>query len=418
MNLPIIILLLAVVLFLSFRLRRFLESTDEIKTFLKEIASGNLNARLIPSINNEIAGIASDVLSIMEKTKSRLDFAEAEMQRMDAILRGMSDGVMITDIRGYVILANQSFKKLMSVKEDMEGKRVLEVIRHMPLIEMLHKTIEKKDIVSDEVMVSRDDKDIFIAATAVPVYSANSVAGTVLTLHDITRLRHLEEIRKDFVANVSHEIKTPITAVKGFAETLLDGALDDKENAMRFLGMIKNHSDRLNSLVDDLLAISRIELGDIVIEKTDVVLEQIVDYVFMTLKHKADKKNLYLRKNIQNSAMTIYADKDRLVQIILNLIDNGIKFTEDGGVTVGVEETGGTITLYIKDTGIGIPPQHLHRLGERFYRVDRARSRELGGTGLGLAIVKHLISAHDWNMRIESAYGAGTRVNIIIDRYL
>jgi two-component system phosphate regulon sensor histidine kinase PhoR len=354
----------------------------------------------------------------MDKTKSRLDFAEAEMQRMDAILRGLSDGVMITDIGGYVILANSAFKKLMTVKEDIEGKRVLEVIRHMPLIEMLNRAIEKKDIVSDEVMVSRDDKDIFIAATAVPVYSGNSVAGTVLTLHDITRLRQLEEIRKDFVANVSHEIKTPITAVKGFAETLLDGALDDKENAMRFLAMIKNHSDRLNSLVDDLLAISRIELGDIIIKKTDVTLEQIVDYVFMTVKHKADKKNLYLRKNIQNSAMTIYADKDRLIQIILNLVDNGIKFTEEGGVTVGVEEIGGIITLYVKDTGIGIPPQHLHRLGERFYRVDRARSRELGGTGLGLAIVKHLVSAHDWNMHIESAHGAGTRVNIIIDRHL
>jgi len=220
------------------------------------------------------------------------------------------------------------------------------------------------------------------------------------------------------VANVSHEIKTPITAIKGFAETLLDGAIDDKDNAVRFLGMIKSHSERLNSLVDDLLTLSRIELGDIPIKKTEVNVEQIVDTVFMTLKDKADKKRLYLKKAISDGMQTIYADKDKLIQIILNLVDNGIKFTEKGDVTVGMDETGGRIVLYVHDTGIGVSPKHLDRLGERFYRIDRARSRELGGTGLGLAIVKHLVKAHEWDMRIQSEPGNGTKVSIIIDRYL
>ncbi|NTU42322.1 MAG: hypothetical protein HGA78_04570 [Nitrospirales bacterium] len=294
----------------------------------------------------------------------------------------------------------------------------MEVLRDMKLAELLLSARETGDLVSDEVVVSRRQRDIYLVATAVPVCAKGGVSGIVLSLHDITRLRQLEEVRKDFVANVSHEIKTPITAIKGFAETLLDGALDDRQNALRFLGMIKNQSERLNSLVDDLLHLSRIELGDITIEKAEVSLEQVVETVFMTLRDKADKKGLFLKKEIPNASKTILADRDRLIQIILNLVDNGIKFTEKGGVTVGIDEAGGRAVLYVQDTGVGIPENHIHRLGERFYRVDRARSRELGGTGLGLAIVKHLISALGWTMRIESEQEKGTRVNIVIDKYL
>lgn len=414
----LIIILSIALIFLVFRLSRISASIKEISVLLKELSSGNLDARLFPKGKGELDGIVTDIASLMEKTKTRLDFAETEMQRMEAILRGMSDGVLITDIRGMVILANQPFRSLMSVNDDIEGKQIMEVLRNAQLIDIFRNALESGRITSEEISISRPHKDMHLIATAVPVYSGDSVTGTVLTLHDITRLKQLEEMRKDFVANVSHEIKTPITAIKGFAETLLDGAMDDKENAVRFLGMIKAHSERLNSLVDDLLTLSRIELGDITIKKTEVNVEQIVDTVFMTLREKADRKGLYLKKAISDGTQTIYADKDKLIQIMLNLIDNSIKFTEKGGVTVGIDETGGRITLYVHDTGIGVSPNHLHRLGERFYRVDRARSRELGGTGLGLAIVKHLVSAHDWNMRIESEYGHGTKVNIIIDRYL
>ncbi|WP_333654178.1 ATP-binding protein [Dissulfurispira sp.] len=414
----IIIILSIAVIFFVFRLSRISKSIKEISGFLKEMSSGNLDARLFPKGKGGLDGIVMDIASLMEKTKTRLDFAETEMQRMEAILRGMSDGVLITDVRGMVILANQPFRSLMSVNDDIEGKQIMEVLRNAQLIDIFRRTLELKSVVSDEIIVSRPHKDMHLIATAVPVYSGNLVTGTVLTLHDITRLKQLEEMRKDFVANVSHEIKTPITAIKGFAETLLDGAMDDKENAVRFLGMIKSHSERLNSLVDDLLTLSRIELGDIPIKKTEVSVENVIDTVFMTLKEKADRKGLYLKKTIPDGTQTIYADKDKLIQVILNLVDNGIKFTEKGGVTVGIDETGGRITIYVHDTGIGVSPNHLHRLGERFYRVDRARSRELGGTGLGLAIVKHLVGAHGWNMRIESETGKGTMVNIIIDRYL
>ncbi|MCL4458099.1 MAG: ATP-binding protein [Nitrospirae bacterium] len=414
----LIIILSIAIIFLAARLTRISMSIKEISYFLKELSAGNFNARLFPTGKGDLAGVVRDIASIMEETKTRLDFAEAEMRRMEAILRGMSDGVLIADERGTIILVNQAFRDLMSSAKDIEGKQMVEVLRNMQLVEVFRKAMDSGDIISEEIIVSKPHRDMYLIATAVPVYSRNMISGAVLTLHDITRLRQLEEMRKDFVANVSHEIKTPITAIKGFAETLLDGALEDKENATRFLRTIKGHSERLNSLVDDLLTLSRIELGDITIKKASVNPEQIVDTVFMTLREKADKKGLYLKKSIAAGIQEIHADKDRLIQIILNLVDNGIKFTEKGGVTVGMDYSGGRLVLYVQDTGVGIPKSHLHRLGERFYRVDRTRSRELGGTGLGLAIVKHLVNAHEWNMWIESEPGRGTKVNITIDRYL
>ncbi len=416
-NLALVILSL-IILFLVIYLSRMYSSINAIAHLLKELSAGNLDARLFTGSSGKLDTIARDIIAFMEKTSLRLGFAEAEMQRMEAILRGMSDGVLITDMHDVVILANRTFKKLLSVTENIEGKQIMDVVRNINLIEIVRKAQDSWEIISDEIAITRGNRELHLIATAVPIYSENSVRGTVLTLHDITRLRHLEEVRKDFVANVSHEIKTPITAIKGFAETLLDGALDDKENSERFLTMIKNHSERLNSLVDDLLALSGIELGDVKINKIEVSLDQVIDTVFMTLQDKADKKELYLRKALPESTQAFAADKDKLIQIIINLVDNGIKFTEKGGVTVGIDDTGGRIALFVQDTGVGIPTRFLNRLGERFYRVDSARSRELGGTGLGLAIVKHLVGAHGWSMRIESTYGKGTRVNLIIDRYL
>ncbi len=389
-------------------------SIREFGSLLKELSLGNPEAGSKKMANAVLDRIARDIVSVMDLTRQRRELAEREQQRMEAILRGMSDGVLMVDVQGKVVLANRAFRKLFRINERIEGRQIMEVLRNADVLSLFKRTMDTWDIAAAEITISRSDRDVYLIATAVPIYSGDSVSGTVITLHDITRLKQLEEMRKDFVANVSHEIKTPITAIRGFAETLLDGALDDKENAARFLGMIKNHSERLNSLVDDLLTLSRIELGDIIVAKTEVRLDDVIDTAFAILKDKADKKGLYLRKDLPPGKSVISADRDRLVQIFLNLVDNGIKFTEKGGVTAGFELTGDAPALYVEDTGVGIPPSHLPRLGERFYRVDRARSREMGGTGLGLAIVKHLVKAQDWDMNIESTLGKGTKVTLII----
>ncbi len=413
-ELIIIIILSIYLVYLLYRHYIISMSAVEIKRFIHDISTGNLNAKLFLKTKTPLDEIIKGINSFLEITKARLDSADEEMQRMEAILRGMTDSVLIVDTSGGILLANRAFRKIFRVDKSIEKKQFMEVIRNSQLIDIFRKAMDSWEIISDEIVVSRHDRDIYLIATAVPIYSGDTVSGIVLTLHDITRLKQLEQIRTDFVANVSHEIKTPITAIAGFTETLIEGAVNDKENATKFLHMIKNHSKRLNSLVDDLLTLSRIELGDIRVEKTFIDPEEAIDTIISTFKEISQKKGLYLKKNIPDEKISILADKNRLIQILLNLADNGIKFTEQGGVTLGITKANKYTIIFVEDTGIGIPAVHLNRMGERFYRVDRARSRELGGTGLGLAIVKHLVKAHGWDMTIESVQERGTKVSIII----
>lgn len=231
----------------------------------------------------------------------------------------------------------------------------------------------------------------------------------MVIFRDITEMKRVEETRKDFVANVSHELKTPITAIRGCTETLLDGALDSRAEAIRFLEIIKSHTERMERLIKDLISLSKIELGSMPINKEDTNLNALVEDILNSLKEQAEKKGLTLTNSVPET-VTVKADPDRLTQILTNLLDNAIKFTDSGGVIVGYKAQ----TLYVSDTGIGIPEKFIDRLGERFFRVDPSRSRTLGGTGLGLAIVKHLVRAHGWEMDIESQEGKGTTVKIVI----
>ncbi|MCI0468657.1 MAG: ATP-binding protein [Nitrospirae bacterium] len=412
----IIAILSIIVIFLIIRFMRISSSIMRIEKSIGNLSPGNPGARRSLTEKWEIGDIAKGIVSAIEKAKTELDSAKTKAHRMEAMLRGMSDGVLIADAKGAVMLANNAFKKLLSIKEDIEKKQIMEVLRNARFIEMLDKLTDSDTIVSEEICISRGDTDMYMTATAIPVYSDGLATGLIVTLHDITRPKLLEEMRKDFVVNVSHEIKTPLTAIKGFAETLLDGAIDDRENAYKFLQTIKNQSERLNSLVNDLLTLSGIEMGDIRIEKKNVDINDVIDGVFTILEEKAHVKGLYMKKSVSPETLKIYADKDRLIQILLNLVDNAIKFTETGGVTVGIENAVGYDILYIEDTGIGVSERHQSRLGERFYRVDSARSRDMGGTGLGLAIVKHIVKAHKWDMSIKSEIGKGTRVNITLSK--
>ncbi len=406
--------------------RRITKSIEDITSFSQEVAAGKFRKRLFLEDKGELGELGKNISNMAQELDSRLKQREKEKIVIEAILNNMTDGLILTDTKGRIVLSNAAIKNFFDIESSIEGKTLIEVFRKAELIEVIEGVVEGSEKISREIEVTYP-KELYIMVNASPFYSydgGEEVSGVILTIHDITRLKKLEEIRKDFIANVSHEIRTPIAAVKGFAETLLEGALDDKENAHRFIETIRNHSERLNSLVSDLLALSRIELGDIKIEKADVNLDNVVDTVFATLREKAQNKRLYLKKGISPNAQEIKADKDRLIQILLNLVDNGIKFTEEGGVTIKSEkvkidsEEKDIIVISVEDTGIGIPKKHLSRIGERFYRVDSARSRELGGTGLGLAIVKHLVKAHGWEMEIESTEGRGTTVRLILPENL
>jgi two-component system phosphate regulon sensor histidine kinase PhoR len=240
-------------------------------------------------------------------------------------------------------------------------------------------------------------------------------AGVLLVLHDVTELRRLERVRSEFVANVSHELRTPLTCIKGYLETLLDGALDDQAHARKFLEVAGTHAERLDRLIDDLLELSNIESGRVTLAPMRLVLGDVVGGVVAMFERQAAQQGLTL-EGLVPVGQTVRADRDRLVQILVNLVDNAVKFTTEGG-SVSIEAgpgPAGRVEIRVRDTGVGIPSTDLPRITERFYRVDKTRSREVGGTGLGLAIVKHLVQAHGGELRIESALGHGTTVSFTV----
>lgn len=381
--------------------------------FMKDYKRGNMGSLLAMKDERIIGELAMSIARVLERIEQQLFDAEEKTRMLEATIRGMSDGLLVTDTTGKIILANQPLKRLLAISSNPEGKEIIEVIRERTLVEIFRKAMDTWEILTEEVALSINDNQIYLLVTAVPMYTPTSITGIVFTIQNITRLKRLEEVRKDFVANVSHEIKTPLTAIRASAETLIDLTSDDNELSLKFLKMIKSHSERLNSLVDDLLVLSRIELGDMPIEKSRFNIEEAIETVILTLKEKADTKGLTLKKDLPDESIIINGDKNKVIQILLNLVDNSIKFTEKGHVTIGaMNKSNGSFVFYVQDTGIGIPKSHIERLGERFYRVDRARSRELGGTGLGLAIVKHIVQAHCWQMSIESEPSKGTLVSV------
>lgn len=355
----------------------------------------------------------SNKKEITVKEQTIKDFPQLSSS-FNAILKSITDGLIIVEPKGYILLTNNSFKDILKISEPPEGKHFIEVIRNIDLLNLLRSAIAKKEKFVEEIIIKKAGKDIFLLAKAMPVLdSEGKISFLIVLLQDITRLKQLENMRRDFVANVSHELKTPITAIKGYAEALVEGAIDDKENSKKFIEIIKNQADRLTVLVEDLLTLSKIEFGDIKIEKEEIFVDDVVDSVFHILKDKAEKKGIFLEKEIHSQAK-IFGDRQRFTQILINLVDNAVKFTEKGMVKVRVFKENNDMILSVEDTGVGIPKEHLPRIGERFYRVDRARSRQLGGTGLGLAIVKHLVLAHGWQLKIDSDIEEGTKVKIVI----
>jgi two-component system phosphate regulon sensor histidine kinase PhoR len=410
-------ILLAAGLLSLWQIRRLHRLTIQVRDFASALARGDLGKRLFLHRAGEFEEIAGGLNNMALALQNEVQSLRDEKAKFETALLGISDGVLLLNQEGRVELANRVFHDMFDISSDISGKPFLEVVRNHLLADMVRRAHVDHLAASGEIDLETP-KQMHLFATALPIIQESMrddrYRGTVVALHDITQLKKLEQVRKDFVANVSHELRTPITAIQGFAETLLDGALEDRENARQFIGTIKANSQRINSLVDDLMTISKIELGVITVEKTDVAFQDAAEAVLSLLRDKARKKGIGLVASIPPDAAMIRADRDRLIQILMNLVENAIKFTEKGGVTVGIGDDGGRTFLFVEDTGIGIPEKHLPRIGERFYRVDAARSRNMGGTGLGLAIVKHLVKAHGWEMQIESRLGKGTTVKIYV----
>lgn len=334
-----------------------------------------------------------------------------EQQRAlsEAILESMVEAVIAVDEDTRIISFNSSAEKIFGIKKSgAEGKFFLEAIPNNDIAEIIDNILKTGKFQSKELTLVWPVQRIF-QVNASALFDNGTVSGCLVVIHDITEIRKLEKIRSDFVANVSHELKTPLTSIKGFVETLLEGALEDKENSRHFLRIIHDHANRLDNLVNDLLDLSYLESQEASLRKEKLGLKDLVDDVLASFKTQLKKKSIEAKNDLPSN-LVVVADKDKIGQVLTNLIDNAIKFNrEKGSVSIFSQDSEGKIKVTIEDSGVGIPPKDISRIFERFYRVDKARSRELGGTGLGLSIVKHIIELHRGSIGVESTEGLGSK---------
>jgi len=316
---------------------------------------------------------------------------------------------LLTDREGRIVSINHAIERIFQVtRQDVEGRTFLESIRNNEIADMITAVLETGSPLSKEITLVYPVQGVF-QINAIPIFYGNSINGSLSVIHDITGIKRLERMRQDFIANVSHELKTPLTSIKGFVETLLEGALEDKDNNRRFLQIIQDHTERLDSLVSDLLSLSHLESKEISLKKEILDLREQLEAVVSGFASQIKRMKVEVRNDLP-AGIRVSADRERIGQVFTNLMDNAIKFNkEKGTIRISAQEAGGKIKVFIEDSGVGIPPKDLPRIFERFYRVDKARSREMGGTGLGLSIVKHIIELHGGTVGVESTEGLGSR---------
>jgi two-component system phosphate regulon sensor histidine kinase PhoR len=317
--------------------------------------------------------------------------------RQQALFNSMIEGILWVDRSGRIRMINDSLRKFFDVSTDIRGMTIMEAFRWHELAELSARLQREKKISDAELEIHRAHRRFWQVNAAVVADHNGVEQGQLLVFHDVTRLKELESMRSEFVGNVSHELRTPLSLIKGFTETLLDGAIRDPRQAGRFLQKIEKHSDRLLFLIEDLLAISKLESGQVALNVEQLDLHDLAQRVLEDLAARASTRKMTLENQIAPGTI-VWGDTDRLQQVLFNLADNAIKYGKtEGHVKVGAREVDGdgeNTEVFVADDGPGIPPDSLDRVFERFYRVDRARSRESGGTGLGLAIVKHIVQAH------------------------
>lgn len=351
---------------------------------------------------------------IFDQIQSRVEDLEEDRAKIVAVVENLVEGVVAFDPKGKVLFSNPSARRILGLEaKALQGLTVWEVIRHQELAGLveacrhlaLHETRHAEIVLHAPV-------PMVLEVYALPVPFSNKKQGSVIVLHDVTELRRLEQVRAEFIDNVSHELRTPLTAIVGYLETLLDEPSLDTPNNRKFVHVAHQHAERLSRLVNDLRSLSEIEAGNIAVRSEELDLEGVVEDVCEMFRSQVIKKNLQFVNQIPGS-LQVRTDRDRLMQILVNVVDNAVKYTPAGGtISFQVRQGGERVALQVKDTGQGIPSRDLARVTERFYRVDRARSREEGGTGLGLSIVKHLVQLLGSKLRIYSEVGKGTTIEL------
>ena len=413
--------------------RSFSKRVARLRDFSHRLAGADFRPLPPERLSDELASLGDSLNETAAQLDRTIESLSGERHRASAILRSMVEGVAVIDAREKIIFANLAFSNILNLdKSAIEGRPVIEVLRNTELLGLIRRAVRGEEgLTTDIAMGIVQQRSFSVTATPVrsldaslpatspavlpPPPAADKPSGAVLVLHDMTELRRLERVRQDFVANVSHEFKTPLTAIQGFAETLLAGALDDPKNNRRFLGIIREHADRLARLTDDLLKLARIEAGKLELDFYPVGVTELVERCAETALLKASRKQIALQIEIPAGLTAVRGDAGLLGEVLQNLLDNAIQYTPEGGrICVTAMLLGREAVISVSDTGIGIPLADQERIFERFYRVDAARSREAGGTGLGLSIARHIVEAHGGRIKVDSEVGVGSTFSFSI----
>ncbi|HVP31134.1 MAG TPA: ATP-binding protein [Myxococcota bacterium] len=394
---------------------RLIHPLRRIERFASDVAAGDLDRRLRWRAGGELGRIADSLDRMADELQRRIDEATSEKEQLQAVLAGMVEGVLVVNAQGRLVLANPRLREMFAVWGEVSGRAPLEVIRHAGVDDALRVAAATTELVAREIQVGSGDgaRSILVHAAAYP--PGGPRLGTVAVFHDVTELRRLESLRRDFVANVSHELKTPLTAIRGFAETLVSADVP-AEDLEKYLSVILRHAERLSNLIEDLLELSRIESRKVPLRVGPVDVARVAASIMTGMEPQLRARRLEV-KLVPSDAPPALADRGALEQILTNLLDNAAKYTNPGGhVEVRIAGDGDEVRVEVRDDGMGIPKEDQPRIFERFYRVDKARSRDLGGTGLGLAIVKHLVQAMDGDIYVSSEPGRGSTFTFLLPK--
>ncbi|MDX5322500.1 MAG: PAS domain S-box protein [Exiguobacterium sp.] len=393
---------------------QFIRPIDEATIVLRELADGNYRARVYELRNDAETGSLAGSINVLARNLETISLGEAvQRARLESLIEYMGAGLLLVDERGIVTLVNRSYRDMFQYDELMIGQFYHGILPSPDVETLIEDVYLTEEPHRRQLSIRTGFNQRTYMVSAAPIFSdTGMLRGTTLLFNDISELKRLEKMRKDFVANVSHELKTPLTSIRGFSETLLDGAKEVPELRDQFLDIIQKEATRMQMLVEDLLELSRLEREDFHLEFVPVELNQLVEEVTLVLSQKAERKSIQLETRHDGEVM-LQADMNRIKQVILNLVANAINYSPEGSrVEIAVERNDAIGRLIVKDNGIGIAEKEISRIFERFYRVDKARSRNSGGTGLGLAIVKHIVDLHHATIQVDSVEGEGTTFTI------
>ncbi|HAO5823897.1 TPA: cell wall metabolism sensor histidine kinase WalK [Listeria monocytogenes] len=409
-----LVIIAAISVFIARKITRPVREIIEVST---DLANHKYDSRIHGKISGELQDLSISVNTLAESLETQMFEIKQNEQRLNAIVQNLVSGVMLINVDKQVIMTNRTMYQILGETE-ITGKPFYEVIKSFALSQLIEGTFETKTIQQKEIILYFP-REMILDASVSPILGENGeITGIILLLHDITQIRHLENVRSEFVTNVSHELKTPVTALKGFAETLLDGAMYDEVLLKKFLTIIKEESDRLHRLIMDILALSRIEQNPVAENVELVDVDEVIEQSARTIFEMATEKNIRVTIPEKTSAsVMIETDRDKLQQIIINLLSNAINYTPvDGKVEVKLIEQEAEVIIEVTDNGIGIPAKDIDRVFERFYRVDKARSRQSGGTGLGLSIVKHVVENCGGRIEVESQEEVGSTFRVTLPK--